>query len=229
MMIEKLKLDIAGEITLSPNPGKTMRKWREIFGITQAELAGHLNIVPSTICDYESNRRSSPGTHIIKRFVNALIEIDAARGGTVIQRLSQSIENEEEFFTLHEFATSITGLDFAKLIKADVVTGEDILEYKKVYGYTLIKSLKVILNLPPSQFLRLFGAMSERAFIFTEVSTGRSPMVVIRVSTMKPSIVVLHKLNEVDELALKIAKKEQIPVMTTSMSIPKIKEVLGRI
>ena len=166
---------------------------------------------------------------VIKRFVNALIEIDKSRGGAVIQRLTSNLENDQKYFFLHEFASSITGLDFAKLIKARVVTGEELLEYKKIYGYTLIRSIKVILNLPPSQFLKLFGAMSERAFIFTEVSTGRSPMVVIRVSTMKPSIVVLHKLTKVDEIALKIAEKEQIPVMTTALSVSKIQEVLNKL
>ncbi|MFN3909996.1 MAG: transcriptional regulator, partial [Candidatus Anstonellaceae archaeon] len=65
-------------------------------------------------------------------------------------------------------------------------------------------------------------------FVFTKVSTGRSPLVVIRVSKMKPSIVVLHGIEEVDSLALKIAQKEQIPVLTTRMDLQKIREVLNK-
>ena len=37
--MEKIKMEIAGEISLSEDPGATMRKWREIFGISQVELA----------------------------------------------------------------------------------------------------------------------------------------------------------------------------------------------
>jgi len=83
--------------------------------------------------------------------------------------------------------------------------------------------------MPYSQFPKLYGTMSERAFIFTQVSTGRSPMVVIRVTPMKPSLMVLHGLKEVDPLAIKIAEREKIPVIATSMDLAKIKEVLNRI
>ena len=37
--MEKLSVTIAGEITLSKDPGGSMKKWREIFGISQTELA----------------------------------------------------------------------------------------------------------------------------------------------------------------------------------------------
>ena len=59
--MNKVKLEIAGEIALSEDPGATMKKWREIFTITQVELAKYLQITVSTISDYESNRRKSPG------------------------------------------------------------------------------------------------------------------------------------------------------------------------
>ena len=40
---------IAGEITLSPKPGQTIRKWRNVFDISQTELANHLMLSPSVI------------------------------------------------------------------------------------------------------------------------------------------------------------------------------------
>ncbi len=227
--MDELTVDIAGEIALSDKPGGTMKKWREIFGITQAELGDYLKIAPSTISDYEGNRRKSPGTNVIKRFVQGLIDIDIARGGHVLQRLSEKGGSFEEFFHAHEFATSVSAVDFIKLIKGKVVANEDVVEQKKLYGYTLIDSLKVILELPYSQLPKLYGSMSERAFLFTKVTSGRSPMVVIRVTPMKPSIVVLHKIDEVDKLALKIAEKEQIPIVTTGMNIEKISSELNRI
>jgi len=228
-IVEKLKKDIAGEIALSAKPGATMRKWREIFNIKQTELADYLDVSPSTVSDYESDRRASPGVNIIKRFINAIIDIDLAKGGKMTTQLTQDFMIEKDFFEVHEFATSFTGKELAKMLDAKVAANEDLLDTKKIYGYTLINSLRVILDLPYSQYPRLYGAMSERAFIFTQVSSGRSPMVVIRVSALKPSIVVLHGIKKVDELALKIAEKEMLPVLITQMNIDKISEVLNKL
>ena len=227
--MEKIKHEMAGEITLSATPGSTMKKWREIFAITQAELASVLRISPSTISDYEGNRRKSPGSGVIRRFVNALVQIDVERGNPILAKMQQGAEKSEKYFELHEFATSISAVDFQKMIGGTVVANEDLMKVKKLYGYTLMESLKIILERPYSQVPKLYGSMSERAFVFTQVSTGRSPMVVIRVTPMKPSVVVLHGIKEVDPLAIKIAEREQLPVIVTNMDIAKVREVLNKI
>lgn len=221
--------EIAGEIALSPNPGSTMKKWREIFAISQTDLATHLDLSPSTISDYEGNRRKSPGTTIISRFVQALFDIDKSRGHPILSKLSTDVEQSGQYFETHEFATSMTAMDFAKLLNAKVVANEELMGIKKLYGYTLMDSLKIILEMPFSQFPKLYGSMSERAFLFTKVSTGRSPLVVVRVTAIKPSLIVLHGIDEVDELALKIAKKEQIPVLITKMDLQKIRTALNKL
>ncbi|MEW6329236.1 MAG: helix-turn-helix domain-containing protein [Candidatus Micrarchaeota archaeon] len=225
--MEKLNVKIAGEIALSETPGGTMKKWREIFGVTQAELGGYLKISTSTISDYESNRRKSPGIGVVRRFVDALIELDNRKGGLVCQKLRAS-ETTEKYFEVHEFAQSMGAPEFAKLIDAKVVANEDVMPEKKVYGFTLIDSIKVILELPYTDFPKLYGSTGERAFIFTEVSTGRSPMVVIRVTPMKPSIVVLHGIERVDKLAIKIAQKERLPILTTKTPVQGMLEMLKK-
>jgi putative transcriptional regulator len=48
-------------------------------------------------------------------------------------------------------------------------------------------------------------------------------MVAIRVTKLKPSLVVLHNLSEIDKLALKIADIEKIPLVTTMLPIEEIK------
>jgi putative transcriptional regulator len=162
--------------------------------------------------------------------VDALFEMDNARGNPILSKLSVELGQEsDQYFETHEFATSISALDFAKLINAKVVVNEELMKVKKIYGYTLMDSLKVILDMPFTQFHKLYGTMSERAFLFTRVSTGRSPMVVIRVTPMKPSLVILHGIDEVDKLALKIAEKEQIPVLITKTDLPKIREALNKL
>ena len=225
--MDKLSVKIAGEIALSDTPGGTMKKWREIFGVTQVQLGEYLGISASTISDYEGNRRKSPGIAVVRRFIDALVAIDAQRGAHVVQKFREE-EREEKFFEVHDFSKAVGAEAFAKAVDAKVIVNEELLREKKIYGYTLIDSIKVILELPYSEYPKLYGHTSERAFVFTEVSTGRSPMVVLRVTPIKPSIVVLHGLQSVDKLAIKIAQKERIPLLTTKLELPKISEALKK-
>src|SRR5437667_7784246 len=81
-----LREKIAGEITLSEQPGKTMRKWREELRISQTDLAHHMRVSPSVISDYEAGRRTSPGIKTIHRLVDALIDIDQRTGQKLSKR-----------------------------------------------------------------------------------------------------------------------------------------------
>lgn len=231
--MDELKEKIAGEITLSENAGDTMKKWRELFGISQTELAKHLDISTSTISDYEGNRRQSPGISIIKRFVDALFVIDETRGSEVIQSLEKfragDVQKKEDSFQLHEFHSSVTGTDFNRLIEGKVIANPAYLDDIKIFGYTLLDSLRVILEMAPMEFPKLFGVTTERAFLFDNVSTGRSPMVVIRVAPMKPKIVVMLGLTNIDKLAIKIALIEKIPLIATKLTISEINERLSKV
>jgi putative transcriptional regulator len=224
-------IEIAGDITLSDNPGATMKKWRNIFSISQSELSKYLKISPSTISDYEAGRRQSPGIAVIQRFVNALVSIDSKKGGHIVKKLTEQMNQMSDFFELHEFVNGVTISEFAKLIGGTVVTCKDSVEKKKIYGYTLINSLKVILDLPYDKFQLMYGKVSERAFIFTSVSTGRSPLVVIRIAPTHPSVIVLHGLKKesLDRLAIKISEREDIPIILTSKPINEIKSELNSI
>jgi putative transcriptional regulator len=222
---------IAGEIALSDTPGSTMKKWRELFGISQVELAKYLKISTSTISDYEGNRRASPGVGIIRRFITALMAIDAAKGGEVTRNLQKFNKPKEDntFFSLKDFTTPISGVDFARIIEAKIVANPGYLDSMKLFGYTLLDSLRVILEISPSDYPRLFGTTTERAFIFDQVSTGRSPMVVVRVAPIKPKLVVIQNLDQVDKLAIKIAQIEHMPLLTTKLSAEELKMRLNNI
>jgi len=222
--MEKLPLKIAGEITLSENPGASLKKWREIFDVTQTELADHLGVTSSTISDYESNRRASPGTNIIQRFVEAIIEIDRERGGWTVKKLSKDEEMEEPFEIL-SLTGSMDSKEFVEeVIDGEVVLGEEKLEESKIYGCTLIDSLRAIVELPCDQFINIYGSTTERALVFQNVSMGRSPLVAVRVTELKPSMIVLHNVNEVDKIGKKIAKAEGVPLVKTILPIDQIKE-----
>jgi len=219
--MDKILLDIAGEITLSDNPGSSLKKWREIFGISQTDLANFLNVTPSTISDYEGNRRKSPGSNIIKRFVNAIIEIDRQRGGWVYKKLQ--LQKPSEVFDVEDFSKALKSRDFVKLIEGRVISNEDILKKSKIYGFTIVDSIRAILELPADEFIKIYGNTTERALIFTNVSMGRSPLIAIRVTKLKPTMVILHNISEVDKVALKISEVEKIPLVTTVLSLDEIK------
>jgi len=228
-MTEKLSRIIAGEILMSTDPGGTMKKWREIFNITQSELAETMDITASTISDYESNRRESPGIKVVKRFIETIIRLDRERGYPVIQKLGIQ-EKESDAFEVHNFSTIMTGIDFLKLIDGTVLANNDILEKKKVYGYTLLDSVKIIMDFQYSDFQKLYGSISERAFLFTQVGSGRSPMIAVKLAPIKPSLVAIHglKKKEVDPLAIKIAEKEGLPLILFEGDLEKLKETLKK-
>lgn len=222
---------IAGEICISESAGSAMKRWRELFGVSQIELAKYLKISASTISDYEGNRRSSPGVAVVRRFVKALLELDTQKGGEVARNLEKFKPRDEEgsFYSIHDFTAPINASDFARLIDAKVAANPNMLDSIKLFGYTLLDSLKVILEVSPSEYPKLFGTTTERAFIFDQVSTGRSPMVVIRVAPIKPRVAVIQNLDTVDKLAVRIAQIEHIPLLTTKLGADELKMRLNNI
>lgn len=227
--MDQLREQIAGEIALSESPGSTMKKWRELFGISQIELAKHIKIATSTISDYESNRRLSPGVGVIKRFVTALFTLDEARGGNVIrglENMSFDKDKSEPVYKIKDFTTPISGADFTRIIEGKIIVNPNYLDSIKLFGYTTLDSLRLVLEMSPSDYPKLFGSTTERAFIFENVSTGRSPMLVIRVAPIKPRVVVIQSLVNVDKLAIKLAQIEKIPLITTKLET---KEIVTRL
>ncbi|OYT54139.1 MAG: transcriptional regulator [Candidatus Altiarchaeales archaeon ex4484_2] len=208
---------IAGEVTISKNPGKTLRKWREIFGIKQYRLADIMKVSTSVVSDYESGRRKSPGAEFIKKYVEALIDLDEINGSTVVKKFSRDIDIDA-IMDIREFLEDVPATKIQKLVKGVMLVNKNI---KDVYlnGYTVIDSIKAITDLSESDFIKLYGLSTNRALIFTKVHLGRSPMIAIKVTQPKPSMVIMHGLKpaEVDKLGIKIAKIENIPLMVSTL------------
>lgn len=232
-MVERLASVIAGEITLSKDPGSSMKKWREIFGISQTELAEYLKVSSSTISDYEGGRRKSPGIGVVSRLVEALLEIDKRRGEKVTKQLEKDFKPRESAFDVHEFTAAINGKAFAEKIEANCVANPLRLKDTKIYGYTVIDSLKVIIDVPVHEYLQLYGRTPERALIFQHVETGRSPLIAVKIgkfsTDMRPSIVVLHNVDKVDPVAIKIAESEKIPLLTCNKPIEEVTNALKKL
>lgn len=219
---------IAGEITLSPKPGQTIRKWREIFQISQTDLAQFLQVSPSVISDYESGRRLSPGIQVIKRIIEALLHLDEhVHNGRTLQQY-QSIEDEKNdgVIDIMEYHYGIPMKEFIKIIHGTLLTSEETISGRDVKGFTLVDSIKTITMLNSSNYVRLYGWSTDRALIFSGVRFGRSPMIAIRIHPVKPALVVYHKPGEVDPLAVKLAEREHMPLVSTDMPLPQLRQKL---
>ncbi|KGK99067.1 XRE family transcriptional regulator [Methanococcoides methylutens] len=227
---QRLAEKMAGEITLSEKPGEALKKWRLNFDIAQTDLSGYLGVSPSVISDYESGRRKSPGTLIVSKIVDALLEIDTSKGGQKIHSYEGMLYTDpgaKAVYATYEYTYPIQLAKLATLIEADVVNkGVE----KPLYGFTVVDSKKAILELSSHEFQKLYGWSTERAMIFTKVSTGKSPMVAIRVTNLKPGAVVIHGIrgNQVDPMARKMAEIDRIPLLATTMDIDELVDVLKK-
>ncbi len=222
-LVNQVAYKIASEIVFSNEPGRTMRKWRLIFGLTQKDVANAMGISSPVLSDYEKGKRRSPGINFVSRFVRSLIDLDLQRGGRVVHKmfegtmkLQHSVIDMVEFAEPVELTKVIDAVAGTPLTLADEVSGY-------VYGYTVIDSLAAITELGPYDFVNLFGRNSMRAMVFTNVTSGRSPMVAIRVFPLKPKAVILHgpkSPEAVDGLAKRLSEIERIPlILSTAGSV----------
>jgi putative transcriptional regulator len=213
---ERIARDIVGEIVLSESPERILKKWRNIFNFSQKKLAGYLGITSSVISDYESGRRKSPGINVIKKYVNALIELDSRKGGKVIKSFTQSLlqipEISKAVIDIREFSSGVDIYNFCKGINAEMLTKKAGKAEREIYGYTVIDSVKAISELSFNQLIGLYGMTTQRALVFTGVTTGRTPMVAIKLTNLQPGLVILHGIEKVDEVAKNIAEAENIPL-----------------
>ena len=218
---ERLARRIAGEIALSDHPGQTMKIWRERFRLPQIVLAEYLNISPSVISDYESGRRKSPGTSTIRRFVMALLTLDERNGGQVVaafvRLMDVSLVDLNIVLAMSDFTSPMTAKEFCQRLKCTIKTGEKLVD-REIYGYTLVDVERAVKELDSDAFLKLFGATTERCLIFTNVNTGRAPMIAIKSQEFKPSLVVLHGVGTVDRLALELSEQMRIPLAVSKIT-----------
>jgi putative transcriptional regulator len=219
---------ISGDIIFSNHPGKTIKKWRNVFQVSQKELSEKLGVSPSVISDYESDRRKSPGIAFIRRLIEALLSIDEERGYVTLSKYRNLLYgfNLDVILDMLEYEKPVPFQDFVEKIN-----GIPVNRFKKdVNGHTVIDSLDAILKLNSYDFYKLYGFTSERAMIFTKVSSGRSPLVAVRVAAFKPALIVLHGLKpeNVDDIAIKISEAERIPLIVSETPIDEIIRNLRR-
>jgi putative transcriptional regulator len=219
----EIREKIAGEVVFSPHPGRTLRKWREDFGISQRDLAKHLSTVPSVISDYEAERRMNPGAGFIRKYVGGLVTLDSEHGGRVGLRLGLR-PHSDGILGMSEFAVAIPLKSLADALEAHPVSRVDL--HRDVHGYTVLDAPRAILSIDASRFVEVYGWSTQRALIFSNVKYGRSPMVAIRAHPLKPAAVIFSIPGRVDPLAIRLSEVENIPLLTTALTAPAVLEKL---
>ncbi len=215
---------VAGQIAMSDEPGKAIRRWREEFKIGRSELASFLHISPSVISDYESGKRKSPGVVTVKKLVNAFIEIDSRKGGVIQRRFSSGVPIEA-LIDIKDYDRDIGLASMVAAIKGKNVSTVDL--NRQIRGYTIIDGIKAALSFSYSEYSKLYGWSSQRAILLTEVKVGRSPMIAIRAHPLKPAAVIYIQPGNVDQLALKLSELENIPLITTELPAQEIATILA--
>jgi len=220
---EVLARRIAGEIVLSNKPGATMRRWRELFAVSQTSLSEKMVVSSSIISDYEGERRKSPGTRFVRRFVWALLKIDEDRGSRFIREFARLTSSPSTaVLDLREFPIPVRVEYLCKAIKGENVACLDKF-VKEVLGYTVVDSKKAVETLSGLEYSQVFGATTDRALVFTNVVDGSLPMMIVRVSSLKPRVVVFHGASP-DEYSIKLAEYDQIPLIYSAL--PSIEQLV---
>jgi putative transcriptional regulator len=201
-----------------------MRKWRENFNFTQTAVARKMGVSASVVSDYETGRRKFPGVQFLRKFIDALVELDMQNGGEKIMELAR-IEPMPSgvILSIQEFTLPAKASDIVTAVHGEVVACSDMLE-RYIFGYTVIDSIKAILYFKGSEMIHLYGSTNERALVFTNVEHGRSPLVAIRMYPFKPRMVVIHGPSHIDPVAIEIAKAER--VLTVISRSPTVRELV---
>ncbi len=212
--IDLVAKEICGEIVWSDSPGQSLRKWREIFKVTQTEISQVIGVAPSVISDYEKGRRI-PGSRFVRKYVEGLLYIDSTRGWSVVREIARNLRIPmTSVIDIRELPRGVPLRVFVEALKGEVLWGSDYLD-KFLYGYTVLDSIESILSMSGAEFSAIMGLTTERALIFTKVGTGRSPMVAVRVTSQKPGAVILHGPRVVDPLAIKLAELDRVPLIVS--------------
>ncbi len=217
--LREAAIRLAGELALSREPGRLMRQWREKLGVQQAALAREMGISPSVLSDYEGGRRKSPGSHFIRKYVASIVRLDRDKGVLIGPRTLE--ESPDAILSMGEFREPRTVSAIVEALSLKVFTGEDQME-RPLYGYTILDSIKAIYALSGNEFYRIYGSTTERVLVFTKVVLGRSPMIAVRVSHLKPRMVVMHGTERVDPLSIDLAKRERLVLALASMDVGEI-------
>ncbi|MFX1511003.1 MAG: hypothetical protein ACFFCQ_00235 [Promethearchaeota archaeon] len=115
---------IAADIVLSDDLGSCLRKWLNLFNLSQTDVSEHLGVGSSVISDYLRSRRKSPGILWIKNYIRALIELEEINNFTTLSILApviKKIGSIDPIITAIPFISPLSLTQFCDVIKATIL------------------------------------------------------------------------------------------------------------
>ncbi|MBW9141013.1 MAG: helix-turn-helix domain-containing protein [Candidatus Aramenus sp.] len=212
-VVENIGKRIAGDVVWSRDVGASLRKWREVFGVSQSELARTLGVSQSVVTDYERNKRN-PGSAFIRRYIEALLSIDARRGYKVVKELAKAFAFSFPFIVdMRDFVTPVKLQEV--IVAVDGVPVNSSLGNIDVYGYVVTDSIKAITALDGMEFYQFLSISLNKVVVFTKVTSGRSPAIALKIAPVKPKVVVLHRPARMDPLSIYLMDREGVTVIVS--------------
>ncbi len=223
---------ILGDICINDDYGVVMRKWRNLFNVSQAELAEKLDIQPSVISDYESGRRNSPGIVFIRKYVLALINIGKNKNKKILDKLSGYPFDKKNNLIVKKFDKKIKAEDFISNIDARIVIKSEEFHIKKcIFFYNNITD--TFASMSTKELLSLMKGR-DSVLIFSNVKSGRFPFIVLRLLSgankiSLPKFVIFQGTDSVSKMVLRMAHKSNICLALTKESKENIKDKIHNI
>jgi putative transcriptional regulator len=219
-LYEGLARTIVGDIVFSSDPSAAIGKWRNIFGIRQSIIAENMGVMPSVVSDYESGRRKSPGSEMVKKFVSALFAADRMRANCVSKDFIDSDSSaalSDVIIDSRQLENPVTLESIIPVVKGEYIS-DGAESDRKIRGYTIFDSVNAVIKMSQSDVVRLNNLAAERAIVLTEVEHGKSSIIALKLMNIKPGVVIFHGLKGLDKLAERIARVEKIPVIISGFS-----------
>jgi putative transcriptional regulator len=152
----------------------------------------------------------------VRRFVWALLNIDEERGSRFIREFARLTSSPSmAILDLREFPIPVRVEYLCKAIKGEIVacSNEPV---REVYGYTVVDGKKAVETLSGLEYSQLLGATTERALVFINVGNEISPMMIVRMSSLKPRVVVFQGVRP-DDYSVALAEYDRIPLIYSAL------------
>ena len=220
---EALATRIAGEITISRDPGATMRRWRRTLSVTQRELSERMGLSPSVISDYESGRRGNPGVNFVRRFVEALMDV----GGEEAERLIAEWAGLPAYLgdvvlDVKAFPKPVSLRRLVRTLSGEVLTGDPSI---RVWGYIIVECEGAIRRLTLPDLPRIFGEAG-RVVVFAGVTPKLSPVIALNFAPLKPRVVV-YQGSKPSSLEVEIARNSGVTLVHSGVN--EAEELVGKL
>lgn len=231
----KLIQIILGDIAANENYGLVMKKWRDLFNITQSRIAKELDIKQSVISDYENNRRRSPGIEFLRKYTISLVTVGKKEKKKEFESVIEDLglKKEKKKLFVGEFEQAMACKKVLNLLKATQILSQPVQSDFKNYIFFSDKISNIMTKQPSYKLLKNLNNKTETVFIFSNVKTGKVPLILLKMlsklNKLEMPKLLIYQSNsfKLSSFARKLAKNNNISIGVTKEDNNTIKKLLN--